>query len=104
MDAFKLPLGIAQDLLLIQSLVGPSETPPLRIQETNVPEDVIDSSGSEPDSEDEIEAALVGKTDPDGFGYVCNCAFGPYNSMKPSSSNGTSQMYVDLCLYFRGHE
>ncbi|KAJ4485070.1 Gar1/Naf1 RNA binding region-domain-containing protein [Lentinula edodes] len=79
MDAFKLPLGIAQDLLLIQSLVGPSETSPLHVQETTLLADDIDSSGSEPDSEDEIEAALVGKTDLDGSG-----------------SNGTSQLTAQV--------
>ncbi|KAJ4485781.1 Gar1/Naf1 RNA binding region-domain-containing protein [Lentinula aciculospora] len=64
MDSFKVPLGIPQDLLLIQNLVGTTGAAHPRIQETT-PDD-INSSGSEPDSEDEIEAELFGKTNSEG--------------------------------------
>ncbi|KAJ3789223.1 Gar1/Naf1 RNA binding region-domain-containing protein, partial [Lentinula aff. detonsa] len=69
MNSFKVPLGIAQDLLLIQSLVGPSETATPSLKEKSPPEaeDDINSSGSEPDSEDEIEAELVGKYNLEGL-------------------------------------
>ncbi|KAJ3772433.1 NAF1-domain-containing protein [Lentinula raphanica] len=65
MNSFKVPLGIAQDLLLIQSLVGPTGTPTAQAKQNLSAEDDINSSGSEPDSEDEIEAELVGKSTSD---------------------------------------
>lgn len=76
MDSFKVPFGIAQDLLLIQSFIGTKE--PVQIQEETpsaplVVEDDIDSSGSEGNnSEDEIEAELlVAKAEPvEGSVYV----------------------------------
>ncbi|KAF5388516.1 hypothetical protein D9757_004697 [Collybiopsis confluens] len=57
MDSFQAPLTIAQDLLLIQSFVGAEEQGE---KPTLISPDDIDSSG---DSEDEIEAELVGKAE-----------------------------------------
>lgn len=58
-SAFKLPVSVPQDLLLIQDLVG--EIPaahdppkPIKLEEN----DDISSSDSEPDSEGEVEAGL----------------------------------------------
>ncbi|KAF9074867.1 Gar1/Naf1 RNA binding region-domain-containing protein [Rhodocollybia butyracea] len=67
MDSFKVPFGIAQDLLLIQSFVGIKEPVQIKEETSSAPlavDDDIDSSGSEGNnSEDEIEAELLaGKT------------------------------------------
>ena len=66
MDSFKVPHILAQDLLLIQSLVGSKEAIPSQKKAPSPVEDDIDSSGSEPDSEDEIEAELV-KAEPEAY-------------------------------------
>lgn len=75
MDSFKVPLSLPQDLLLIQSLVGATEAIPSQKKAPSVPiEDDIGSSGSEPDSEDEIEAELVGKTEPEPYVPFDSCS------------------------------
>lgn len=64
MSAFKLPVSVPQDLLLIQDLVGeiqPTQTPPLSVK---IDEDEdIGSSGSECDSENEVAADLTCKNE-----------------------------------------
>lgn len=75
MDSFKVPLSLPQDLLLIQSLVGVNEAIPLQKRAPSVPiEDDIESSGSEPDSEDEIAAELVGKTELELYVQFNSCS------------------------------
>jgi H/ACA ribonucleoprotein complex non-core subunit NAF1 len=71
MDAFKVPPNIPQDLLLIQSIVG--TVPPVQQQSKPIAKAVeaeqdsdIESSGSETDSEDEIEAQLVADVEDNG--------------------------------------
>ena len=80
MDNFKVPSGIPQDLLLIQSIVGITEQHPQSLSKTDNPnqnagltstdtassDSSIASSGSELDSEDEIENELKAEEkDPD---------------------------------------
>ncbi|KAF5368611.1 hypothetical protein D9758_002207 [Tetrapyrgos nigripes] len=71
MDAFKAPSNLPQDLLLIQSIVG--TVPPAKQQTKPIAkageveqESDIDSSGSDTDSEDEIEAQLVANVEDNG--------------------------------------
>ncbi|KAG6814151.1 hypothetical protein H0H92_002146 [Tricholoma furcatifolium] len=66
MDAFKIPPTIPQDLLLIHDIIGvPSTVPSSNIVKKAVEaaDDSIDSSGSELESEDEIEADLMALAD-----------------------------------------
>lgn len=66
---FKVPESIPQDLLLIHGLIG--EIPAQPTDRANSPptavgnDDDINSSGSEVDSEDEVEADLDVKIDDD---------------------------------------
>ena len=65
MAGFKFPQDIPQDLLLIQELVGgaaSAHTTSLQIER----DEDIDSSASEIDSQDEIEAQLLSKMGEDG--------------------------------------
>ncbi|KAG7099654.1 hypothetical protein E1B28_001480 [Marasmius oreades] len=70
-DSFKIPSDIPQDLILIQSIVGidehaesqPNNKDPPRTSSSSSSDDSIASSGSEVDSEDEIETELVVKVE-----------------------------------------
>ena len=65
MAGFEFPQDIPQDLLLIQELVEGTTSAPTTSLQIDGDED-IDSSASEIDSQDEIEAQLLSKTGEDG--------------------------------------
>ncbi|KAF8445639.1 Gar1/Naf1 RNA binding region-domain-containing protein [Boletus edulis BED1] len=92
---FKVPSTVAQDLLLIQDLIGshPSST----VADKHAPDpldssdDSIASTDSEVESEDEVEAGLTSRDDDSGVSTVTSDSASPSDSEVDASSSSDSE-------------